>query len=323
MNDRKLLVWQWGRRGAGPRYAYELAHGLRASRTDTIMLSLSRHCELYQGLPEKADIDLPISSFANSTKLEIIRKTAALPEILAELDLFVEKTSPHMAICAMPGFFDLFVTNRLVKAGVPVITIVHEAQSHPGDLFKPVYRLQKRQILKSAGIITLSDHVAKDLEQKRLLGDKPHATIAHIPFLFPDLDLPGPSQPQYPERKPLRLLLAGRLQTYKGLDLLQEALQLLLDDQYELRIAGGGRKTNLAKLAELKNVDLHEGWCSERQLVAHIDWADIVLAPLYRSFAIRHRLTGAGSGPPDHRHAGRRTARAGGARSDRAGDQKT
>jgi hypothetical protein len=39
----KVIVWQWGRRGAGPRFGACLAQALRGRPGVDVMLSLCRH----------------------------------------------------------------------------------------------------------------------------------------------------------------------------------------------------------------------------------------------------------------------------------------
>ncbi|MCP4933883.1 MAG: glycosyltransferase [bacterium] len=274
-----IFVWQWGRLGAGPRYGYELAQGLRGCGDCKVFLSLSRQSEVFLGGVDRSQVDLPVSTFTNNSNWEILSRSLRLGKVLQQVEDFVRETTPDVAICAMPGFWDLGVTRRLVRLGIPVITIVHEAKGHPGDWFKPLYVLQKHQIMNSTGIATLTDFVATDLRAKGLLTNQVHRTIAHIPFLFDDLKIPVASQPGYPTRLPLRLLLAGRLQAYKGAGLLTKTLQKLDDQPLEVRVIGRGSDRDFEKLGIIKNVDFRLGWCSETQLIEHIDWADVVLAP--------------------------------------------
>ena len=275
LSKKKIFIWQWGRYGAGPRYAYELAHGLRGQGLD-VLLSLSSNAEIMRTVPER-EVDLPFPTYANFYDFTI--KSIFLPRLLHELDHFIEATRPGVAICAMPGIWDAFVAKRLQRHGIPVITIVHDVKNHPGDLFIPVYWLQRSLIRKSTGIITLTDFVARELVKMRLLNGKFHSTISHIPFFFPDLKMAPPKLPGYPRRPVMRLLLAGRLQAYKGLELFADALDHLSDKPIEVRVVGDGSGRALEKLADNGKVDFRRGWCTEEDLVSHIDWADVIVAP--------------------------------------------
>ena len=271
----KIFVWQWGRFGAGPRYAYELSHGLRSQGLD-VLLSLSGNAEIMRTIPAR-EVDLLFPTYANLPDFAI--KSLLLGRLLRRLDRFIDTNRPDVAICAMPGIWSVFVAWRFREFGIPVVTIVHDAQGHPGDHFGPLHRLQQRLVRMSAGIITLSDFVARQLSGRGLLHDKPHEVISHIPFLFPDFDLPPPLPPGYPERAVLRVLLAGRLRAYKGVGPFLEALRQLPASAVEVRVAGRGAGKWPGNSTAGMNVDLRPGWCSERELIAHIDWADLIVAP--------------------------------------------
>jgi glycosyltransferase involved in cell wall biosynthesis len=78
----------------------------------------------------------------------------------------------------------------------------------------------------------------------------------------------------------LRLLLAGRLKRYKGLELLADALKLLGDVPLSLRVAGSPQDPGeIAALAAFPGVELDLGWKTDRALIAHLDWADAAVLP--------------------------------------------
>lgn len=275
MRKERIFVWQWGRFGAGPRYAYELAYGLRRQGVD-VLLSLSSNAEIMRTVPS-GEVDLPFPTYTSLPQFTL--KSLVLGRLLRKLDHFVESARPDVAICAMPGIWDAAVARHLRRKGVPVITIVHDAQRHPGDVFAPVYWVQRLLVRRSAGIITLCDFVAGELARQGVLEGRQHAVIPHIPFLFPDLALPPPRLPGYPERPVMRLLLAGRLQAYKGVELFLEALTLLSGREIEARIVGDGTSLALVGVLRDSRVDFRRGWQSERELVEHLDWCDLVIAP--------------------------------------------
>ena len=57
-----VLVWQWGRFGAGPRIAVALAEGLRAVPGVRVSLSLSRQAEILRGASAPV-CDLPVDTY--------------------------------------------------------------------------------------------------------------------------------------------------------------------------------------------------------------------------------------------------------------------
>jgi glycosyltransferase involved in cell wall biosynthesis len=79
----------------------------------------------------------------------------------------------------------------------------------------------------------------------------------------------------------LRLLMAGRLKRYKGLELLAEAFKLVSRRQAAaLRVVGAAQhKRDIELLQSLPGVELHLGWKTDREIIAHLDWADVTVLP--------------------------------------------
>src|SRR6185312_14811009 len=102
----RVLVWQWGRRGAGPLYAADLAASLGRVPGITALLSLSSQAELLGGAAPP-DCVLPF-------------RVALLARRLRAL-------APDVAICAMPAALDLVMAVALARIGVPCFVVVHDA----------------------------------------------------------------------------------------------------------------------------------------------------------------------------------------------------
>ncbi len=56
-----VLVWQWGRRGGGPRIAVEIAEAMRALQGVRGLLSLSDRAEILTK-PSPPICDLPVTT---------------------------------------------------------------------------------------------------------------------------------------------------------------------------------------------------------------------------------------------------------------------
>ena len=273
----KVFVWQWGRRGAGPRLAYELAWALRTYTSLQPVLSLSSDADLCQDTATRQDIQFPVPTYRST--VDAVIKSLRLPWHLRTLDRFIDAQRPDAAISVMPGYWDVLAALRLARRGIPLLTIVHDAVSHPGDHLAPIVAMHRRQIARSDAIITLSDFVAGRLRhQSRIMP--PLWTIAHPALSFPDKALPDPAVSDFSGQRPLRILLTGRLKRYKGVQLLIDAVSCIDPGLIELRIAGAASNDGWLHAArQLANCDLRLGWLSEDALVSEIDRADIVLAP--------------------------------------------
>jgi len=111
----------------------------------------------------------------------------------------------------------------------------------------------------------------------------------------------------------IRILWAGRLATWKALELLIEALALLRDDvPYELRVIGDGpRRRQWQRLAEQRGISANVRWCGHlphEQALELFRWADTFVFTSLRDTTGTVVLEAIGAGKPviclDHQGAG-------------------
>ncbi|WP_419913041.1 glycosyltransferase family 4 protein [Hoeflea sp.] len=277
-SGKRLLVWQWGRRGAGPRFAAELAEAFERTGHEPV-LSLSQRAESFAGLKSLCTRGYHID--AGGSLLGQARFGLGLPVTLSKLENFLRHESIDAAVCAMPGYWDRAVAAKLRRAGIPLVTIVHDWRAHAGDGHDLVYRLQRGVIRDSAAIVTLSDHVEQQLRggSSEMSGLRHLRRLAHPPFAFSDLMLKSPVAWK-PHGGPSNILIVGRIKAYKGVETALAMMDHLSDVPVRLRIAGAlGRPKWRVRAEAMNSVHLRPEWLSERDLVAEIDAADIVLFP--------------------------------------------
>ena len=275
----RILVWQWGRFGSGPRFALELAHALSEFYGYRTILSLAEGAELMQSAVNRNAVDLPLHTYAGPA--EFVWRSLGLHKVLHPLLQRLKAEPPDAAIVPMMGYWDIVFMRTLRRMGVPVVSIAHDVEVHPGDRFHLAVQLQRRMFRMSQGIVTLTDFVARQLRSEIELAGKIHATIPHPAFAFSDLALPPPQLPEAKADRPLRLLMAGRLKRYKGLELLTEALKLVGNSQaVNLRVVGAPQDhRDIEALRALPGVEFDLGWKTDREIIAHLDWADATVLP--------------------------------------------
>ncbi len=269
----RILVWQWGRRGAGPRYALELVRAFSAEPGTEALLSLSRGAELLQ-TRERVDCALPIRTYRSLTGL--LGRIAGAPVTVLGLVRRLRPLDIDIAVCAMPAAMDFVMAAALKLAGVPYAVVVHEADPHPGDRFPSQLVLQRWLARHAVAVFALSSFVADRLrEQDRLGGQR--LLLTSLPPFFDGADAPSPGA----HGGALRLLSFGRLLPYKGLDLLTESLSLLGPRRdLVVRVVGlGPESPELDRLRALAGVTVENRWVAEDEVPAVLAWADAVVLP--------------------------------------------
>ena len=266
-----VLIWQWGRRGAGPRYAAELARAFATVPDTVALLSLSTGAELLQ-TRHRPDCALPVATYAGLPGF--LGRVLTAPLAIGPLVRWLRRQRIDVAVCAMPAALDLVMAASLRAAGIPYVVVVHEADLHPGDRFASQMRLQRWLVRGANAVFALSGHVARRLQQQGALGRK-RLMLARLPPFHYGPDLPPPRA----HGGKLRLLSFGRLLPYKGLDLLADSLALLgLRDDLELRVVGSGPESaELDRLRALPGVTVENRWVDEEEIAALLGWADALI----------------------------------------------
>ncbi|MBV8868073.1 MAG: glycosyltransferase [Acetobacteraceae bacterium] len=269
----KVLVWQWGRRGAGPRFAACLAQGLSALPNVEAALALSAGAEIL-GTPDAPRCDLALPLYQGFPGLAW--RALQAPVFVPALARWVRRLAPALAVCALPGPLDLLVLAALRSARVPVAVVVHDAEAHPGDGYPLLYPLNRALVRRADGVVALTGHVTARLrEQGVLRPGVPLVRASHPPFAF------GVAMPPGAHGGPVRVLSFGRLLPYKGLDLLAEALRRLGSRaDMTVRVVGHGPESPaLDALRALPGVAVENRWVPEEEIGALIEWADLMVLP--------------------------------------------
>ena len=275
----RILVWQWGRFGAGPRLAFEGARALSQVCDFDVILSLAEGAEIMRTPACREAVDLPLHTYASSA--EFLRRTLRIKEVIYPIVHKLQDDRPDVALITMMGYWDIFLVRALKKMEVPVVCMVHDAQVHPGDQFHLANWLQRLMLRMSDGIVTFTDFVARQLKSFGASDTTPYATVPLPAFDYMDLQPPPAHIPECTAERPLRLLMAGRLKRYKGLGLLADAITLLGNDvPVHFRIVGKPQgKHDLLPLESLPGIEFDLGWKSDAELINHLDWADAAVLP--------------------------------------------
>lgn len=277
----RVLVWQWGRRGAGPRFAAGMARAIAGVPGHAGLLSLSEGAEILRPVARLRDAppqdapprcDLPVRTYAGLAGFA--GRMASAPLLVPRLAAGVRALRLDAAVCAMPAPMDAVMAGALRRVGVPYAVVVHDADPHPGDVFPLQMVLQRRLVRGAAGLVALSGHVAERLRQQGVVGGR-RLLVASLP----PLGYGPPPPPPFAHGGGLRLLSFGRLLPYKGLDLLADGLALLGPRPgLEVRVVGSGPEgPELDALRRLPGVRVENRWVPEDEVGVLLAWSDALV----------------------------------------------
>jgi glycosyltransferase involved in cell wall biosynthesis len=268
----RVLIWQWGRFGSGPRFAALLAEGLAAVPDVSVALSLASMAEILRG-ESPPHCDLPIATYGDVAGF-VVRAVSA-PFLVRRLARRVAALRPDVAVCALPGPLDLLMAAALWRLRIPFVVLVHDADAHPGDGFPLQMRLQRALCRRAIAVAALSTHVGGRLLRQRLAGTpgRPLIRLTHPPMPYTASPRPATAGEEF------RLLSFGRLLPYKGLDLLADCLRRLEPQPgLVVRVVGSGPESpKLSALRCLPGVTVENRWVPEHEVGALLGWADAVI----------------------------------------------
>jgi glycosyltransferase involved in cell wall biosynthesis len=196
------------------------------------------------------------------------------PVLVPILARRIASLQPDVAFCAMPGPLDLVMHWALRRVRVPYAVVAHDADLHPGDGHVMQMTLQRRLLRRADAVVVLSDHVRARLDTLGLTEGKPVLKTMLPPHT---LKMPPPLPRAHGGK--LRLLCFGRLLPYKGLDLLAEALALVLPRaDLEVRVVGSGPESEaLQSLRGLPGVSVENRWVPEDEVGTLLAWSDALV----------------------------------------------
>jgi glycosyltransferase involved in cell wall biosynthesis len=229
-NPRRLLFTFWGRRGAMTTFTLQLAKTCLEIPHLKAEFSISRQNEDFEKFGIFGNQIMPIDTF--STNLGALTQAWRIPFVRQQVLSRVRKENISAVIDLMPHVWSPFILPAVRKNGVRVATIIHDADSHPGDRTSLAKPLIDFSITQSDFVITLSQNVEDRLSEMGKVRNKRLVRLFH-----PDLEASAQiERPPLKPDQPLRLLFLGRIMPYKGLSLFIEAVERLQADGLPVQV---------------------------------------------------------------------------------------
>jgi glycosyltransferase involved in cell wall biosynthesis len=260
----RVMLLYWGRRGLS-RFVVEVARATLASEAISATISVSRQSENFAAFTELGEAVMLVDTF--STHLGALMQAWRIPIIRKRLLQHIAVHRPEVVIELMPHVWSSFIAPAIKSAGVRYVTLVHDADPHPGDhRTAAVQWLAKRTRRQADLIVTLSSAVAGRLLAQ---GQVPHDKICAL--FHPDLDFGGRHVLEPPSPgKPLRLFFFGRIMPYKGLPLFLDMVDQLREDgiAVEVGVFGEGSLGPSARRLSAMGAEVINRWLTEAEIGA-------------------------------------------------------
>ena len=248
-----LLIY-WGRRGGGLTLFRQFERVLLDSNVD-VFISARPTLRASDG------VQFGISPF-NFYKWFSARR---------ELVELARQSRFSLAVFVMASPWDLLMGRKLMKSGIKVKRIIHDATPHPGEFFPPKFWI--KALLKDCSKILTFSHFVGNLLNNLYTQDSDSIDV--LPF--PSVRTYNKTQSKNgPDRK---ILLIGRGKKYQGQEMLESAWRILTREGLVLVIAGEGFKPrNVENRIEYKN-----HWLNEQDLFDEIASSDVVVFPYFEA----------------------------------------
>jgi glycosyltransferase involved in cell wall biosynthesis len=271
---KRFLIWYWSPTGGGgSQFAVNWAHRL-ARRFGDDAVTLSLHAE-DPSLEKAASFQFQtLAAEVVTARRQPIGTAINLGASAQVLDAHAE----HADCIIVPMNFASAAPLGM-RLGKPLVYVAHDPHPHPGDYAPLLQRTMQAVLLqKCARVLALSNHAAQQLA--KMPGVRGKLQVAPLSAVFEPRDVAPRTD------GPVRLLFAGRMIAYKGVDILADALPSLAQrGDWRLTVAGAGPALDEAVARRFAGPQIQRvtrAWLTEAELDAHIAACDIVLAP-YRS----------------------------------------
>ena len=266
----RILLWYWGRRGGGAQFTLCLARGLAGCPGTELALSLAEQNAL---LPEAKDLGVSVDAVPTfQGAVGAALGLARLPALRRRLVRQAVEMRAEVVVSAMNHVWTPFVAGALPTAGIPFVSIVHDALPHPGDPALGWDWRLRQELNAAAGAVAFSDSVARAVAARR-----PGLPILRLP-----LGAHMPVEGEAPGLPTTDFLFFGRVRAYKGLDLLRDAFAALRARHpgVTLRVVGEGDVEGCAPgLAALPGVTVEPRWVPDGEMPALLSAARAVVLP--------------------------------------------
>lgn len=239
------------------------------------MLSYNPDAEIAASLGK-----LPTRAFRVPTYNSKIGVILGLPRLFLNsirLRRWMRYQNVQRVVGVMENVYQSLALPLVVPSNAEYVACIHDADHHPGESAL-VQRFGRWMELRRADrLVAFSPSVCETLEQRT---SKPIAVGSHPPFGFGQRVV---TVRDFPADRPFIFGLFGRLQPYKGVELLLEAAALLRKDPdvpaFRVKIVGAGPEEHLRYSPLGKEAEWDIRWIPEDEVDSIVNEFDAMILP--------------------------------------------
>lgn len=272
----RIVVLYLGRKGAGPVYSIEMTKAL-LNRNVEILAVLSSSTENYEAWvklkKDYAGLELCFVQTYSSSMQFLMRSFNIL--CFLKIVAWIKEWRPDYVYSTMAHFWDPIIM-CLLPRNIKRIKTIHDVKLHTGEdswISRFFHSFSFKQADK---YIVLSKHYVNFLSDTKRIPCRNIIYIPHASFA-------SYGQARISDQIFYKILFFGRISEYKGISVLLEAFELVLDAFPNIRlvVAGYGDTTPYEDRfrALSDNLDLKIGWIADNDVEPIVSDCDLVILP--------------------------------------------
>lgn len=272
----KIVILFLGRNGAGPKYAFQMAKEL-------VLYSENKYQVIVPNNIDNADEWMELEKSTENMEIHFVKFYSNFKEFIFKfLNIAYLKNIANLVRVFNPNWIYMPMGSLLnpgiflfLKKYKKVYTI-HDPILHVGERNFFLELLKSNEIKSSEKIVILNNFFKKIVMENYHISSKNIGIIPHAGFF-------KTVEPTYNDDFYYKILFLGRIEKYKGIEILLEAMENLVDDHKKIRltIAGKGDLSQYFQKIKLlgDRIIVNNEWLTEVQIENLLNDHDFVVLP--------------------------------------------
>ena len=277
---KKITLITLGQTGAGPVYSLEMAKALALSNSCELQIIISEgltNIEAWKSAFNGGNVDFNIVKAYNHSKLSVFFQFFNFRRKYHIVKL-INRFNPDVLYVPFGLLWARFIF-FFIRKRIKIVSTIHDVVSH--DKFNFAEAVSKALTYGSKkvdGIVILNKKDKPVLESK---SKKPVVVIPHASFSY----YFNKCKQQRNNQIKSRIGFFGRIEPYKGLDLLVDAFEQSKTQGLKLLIAGSGaiEASLLERIQKNKDIELINRYIDDNEFQPLLDSVDFAVLPYIRA----------------------------------------